>query len=165
MIYYYLDCDATTLRCYIDRKLVVNDRLIVNICILAISFFGIISNLIWYWTDHFFSVYISLFRIKSYFLLSSVYVFMRTPNLRSRFFNSLKIYSMNSLLVNFHNLVIVIVQISLNQSVWFYKSVDLFENSTYIFCFTYILLPIWSIVYTFAGKYLLHSLNLTCLLF
>jgi len=48
MIYYYLNCDDTTLQCYIERNLVLNDRLIVNICILAISLFGIISNIIWY---------------------------------------------------------------------------------------------------------------------
>jgi hypothetical protein len=82
-----------------------------------------------------------------------VLVFFKTPDMDSRFLKSLKIYSLNSLLVNLHDLIVLILFFNLNTQLWSFNSTDFYADTKFTFYYAYIYLPIWSVFYTFGGKF------------
>ena len=82
----------------------------------------------------------------------SVATFFKTPNMKTRFLTSLKICSINSVIINLNDSVIILLHLTMNSEVWQFKYTDFYSNSAFIFYYVYIYLPIWTVAYTFGGK-------------
>jgi len=84
--------------------------------------------------------------------------------MNSRFLQTIKISSFNSLIVNMIDLCFLIAYFSLNTELFVNKFYHYLKNNSSIFVFTYFNLPVWAIVYTFGSMILLLYFNCTNIL-
>ena len=89
--------------------------------------------------------------IKLHSFIFSVYVFFKTPKMNSRFLLSLKIYSINSFLLNLNDVIILILYFACNNIIWEFNYNAYMSNTSFVFYYMYIYLPIWRIIYTLGG--------------
>ncbi len=81
-----------------------------------------------------------------------VYVFYFTPSMNSRFITSLKIYSINSLLISLSDFINSLFFLICNRIIWVYNDTLYFTMPEHIFYYTYIYIPIWTILYTIGSS-------------
>jgi len=69
----------------------------------------------------------------------------------TRFLKSLKIYSINSLMLHTNDVIALIAYFSVNNKIWMINSTQYTTSYSFIFYYTYILLPLWTILYSFGS--------------
>ena len=79
--------------------------------------------------------------------------------MRKRFFQSLAIYSLNSLFFDFNVCLAVILYLIMNENVYNIEHEQYISSYSYCFYFLYINRSLWLIFYTFEG---FMSIYITC---
>ena len=86
----------------------------------------------------------------------SINVFYNVP-MKSRFLQSLMIYSINSFLLNLNDTIVFILYFVLNKAEWYFESIR-FVAPPFMTYFVYVYSPLWTVLYAFGGFYFITSI-------
>ena len=81
----------------------------------------------------------------------SVNIFLATKNMDTRFFQYLKIFSTDSLLINLNDFIFYLLFFVVNSNVFVSGPNLLYPNKYYIYYYSYVYVAVWCHVYTFGG--------------
>ncbi len=81
----------------------------------------------------------------------NTYIFFTAKNMNSAFFRYLKLYSLNSLLVNLNDMVVLILFFSQVQTLYIKDGLDYYDTVDFVYYYTNIYIVIWALIYSFGG--------------
>ena len=126
MIFFYLNCSNFNSCFIMASRTIFNYEFNFYSAIIPISFIGFLLNSI------------------------CVAIFCSWKNLKSNFFQFLKYYSINSMLIHLNDLIMC-ASFSINQYNYIYESNIYVTSYAYTIYYSHIYLVVWSVCYSFSG--------------